>query len=102
MKLSARHAEVGFFYFVCEYQDAFLYTEETSGGKLGNMAVYFITTCVIALLILLKVWKKQYLFILTITDGKPQLTHGTVNAEFIEDVQRICKLLVSSKASSKA
>lgn len=56
------------------------------------MAVYFITTCVIALLILLKVWKKQYLFILTITDGKPQLTHGTVNAEFIEDVQRICKL----------
>lgn len=56
------------------------------------MFIYFIAGCLIVVLVIFKVWKKQYLFILTISDGKPQVTYGKVSIEFIEDVQRICKL----------
>lgn len=48
--------------------------------------------CVAVLVLINIYWKKQYLFILTITNGQAEVTHGHVDVQFIEDVNQICKL----------
>lgn len=53
--------------------------------------ITIVITVALLLLIALK-WKKQYLFIITITDGKPNLTHGQIDDQFMDDVARICEL----------
>jgi hypothetical protein len=56
-------------------------------------AVLIMLGIVITLLVLVAInFKRQYQFILTITDGKVQLTHGKIDGAFVNDVQRICEL----------
>ncbi|HAI12687.1 MAG TPA: hypothetical protein DCM28_13350 [Phycisphaerales bacterium] len=58
--------------------------------------------CVALILLIGLNWKRQYLFVLTITEGKAQLTHGKVDGPFIEDVNRICELFSVREGVIKA
>ncbi|MFG0249401.1 MAG: DUF3634 family protein [Phycisphaeraceae bacterium JB051] len=55
--------------------------------------VLILTAIILGLVILIAInFKRQYQFILTITDGQVQRTHGQVDEAFVNDVQRICEL----------
>jgi len=56
----------------------------------------------VVLLLIAMNWKRQYVFILTITDSTLTLTHGQINEDFFEDVQRICKLFSVHDGQIKA
>lgn len=48
--------------------------------------------CLVVVLLIVFNWKRQYRFILTVTDGKPQITHGQVDEQYLQDVAGICEL----------
>ena len=47
-------------------------------------------------------WKRQYVFVLTLTQGKLQLTYGQIDDVLFEDIQRICKLFNVRQGQIKA